>query len=186
MDERPISSEERALRKRAIDFARTNMSLSGFRQTPEADALDARYVAGELSFTELSAALLDHARTLPAGEPVQTCFTSFDEAWLAANAAFPESEKRERRTWQLLMTGKLHGLLSPQLIADLTHLLDLRPDLACIDLDTDAGVVHVARDWPGSKVEEIRELERSIAATPAVRRVSLHPHNPPPAPSGDD
>lgn len=90
----------------------------------------------------------------------------------------------ERRSWQLVMTGDLPDPLSPDLIADLTRLLDLRPDLACLDLETDAGGIHVARDWPSDKVDEAAELERRIAAAPGVRGLALHPRKAPPASLG--
>lgn len=90
----------------------------------------------------------------------------------------------ERRSWQLVMTGDLPDPLSPELIADLTRLLDLRPDLACLDLETDAGGVHVARDWPSDKVDEVTELKNRIASAPGVRGLTLHPRKAPPAPSG--
>jgi hypothetical protein len=97
-----------------------------------------------------------------------------------------EREDSERRSWQLVMTGNLPASLSPDLVADLTRLLDLRPDLACIDLETDAGGVHVARDWPSSKADEVAELEHRIAAIPGVRGLALHLRNARPAPSGAD
>ncbi|QCI96230.1 hypothetical protein [Novosphingobium sp. EMRT-2] len=88
----------------------------------------------------------------------------------------------EKRSWQLVMTGNLPDPLSPELITDLTRLLDLRPDLACLDLETDAGGVHVARDWSSDKVDEVAALERRIAAAPGVRGLTLHPRKAPPLP----
>lgn len=75
-----ISDEERAERQRAVDFARGSTQLSGGELDPEVEALNARYVAGELSGDEHVAAVIAHARTLPKGEPVQEYFTSFEEA----------------------------------------------------------------------------------------------------------
>ncbi len=87
-----------------------------------------------------------------------------------------------KRSWQLVMTGDLPGPLTPELIADLTRLLDLRPDLTCLDLATDTGGVHVARDWSSDKVDEADELEHRIATATGVHGLTLHPRNAPPAP----
>jgi len=82
------------------------------------------------------------------------------------------------------MTGDLPDPLLPELVADLTRLLDLCPDLACLDLETDTGGIHVARDWPSDKVDEVAKLECRIAAAPGVRGLALHPRKTPPTPSG--
>ncbi|MGY2737288.1 antitoxin VbhA family protein [Sphingomonas sp. UYP23] len=81
---REVSDKERSSRQRAVDFGRGSVELSGGQITPEAEALNRRYVAGELSSAEHVEALLTHARSLPASEPVQEYFTSFDEALRAA------------------------------------------------------------------------------------------------------
>lgn len=94
------------------------------------------------------------------------------------------SDDGERRSWQLVMTGNLPDPLSPELIADLTRLLDLRPDLARLDLETDAGGVYVARDWPSDKVDEVEALGRRIATAPGVRGLTLHPRKALLTPSG--
>src|SRR3546814_5388672 len=61
MNEHPISDDERARRQKAIDFARTNIELSGFALSPGMAALGVRFVAGELSESEYIAAALAHA-----------------------------------------------------------------------------------------------------------------------------
>ncbi len=48
-----LSDEERTRRRYAVDFARTNAELSGFALSPEVEALNARFVAGEMSTVEL-------------------------------------------------------------------------------------------------------------------------------------
>lgn len=75
-----ISHEERAERQRAIDFARGSTQLSGGELDPEVEALNARYIAGELSGDEHVAAVIAHARTLPKGEPRQEYFTGLEDA----------------------------------------------------------------------------------------------------------
>jgi len=79
-----LSDEERLRRQRSISYARANVELSGGSLSPEIDALNARYIAGDLSDREHIEALLDHARSLPPGKPVQKYLTSFDDAVNAA------------------------------------------------------------------------------------------------------
>lgn len=81
-----LTDEERICRQRAVDFARGSVELSKGQLSLEADALNKRYVAGELSADEHIEALLAHARSLPPGEPAQEYFTSFEEAIKAARA----------------------------------------------------------------------------------------------------
>jgi hypothetical protein len=83
---REVSDKERACRQHAVDFGRGSVELSGGQITPEADALNRRYVAGELSETDHIEALLAHARFLPSEEPVQEYFASFEEAMTAARS----------------------------------------------------------------------------------------------------
>ena len=89
-----LSLEERGRRQRAVDFARTSTELSGGSLTPEFDALNLRYVAGELSDNEHIDALHAHARSVPAGEPVQEYFTSAAEAMKAHTAEYADREFR--------------------------------------------------------------------------------------------
>lgn len=79
MNDVPISDDERARRKKAVDFARTNIELSGFTLSPEMAALGVRFVAGELSESEYLAASLAHANSHPASKPAQDYFTSLEE-----------------------------------------------------------------------------------------------------------
>ncbi|WP_145206838.1 antitoxin VbhA family protein [Sphingobium sp. B2] len=79
MNDVPISADERARRQKAIDFARTNIELSGFTLSPGIEALGVRFVAGELSESEYLAAALDHANALPASAPAQDYFTSLEQ-----------------------------------------------------------------------------------------------------------
>ena len=78
------------------------------------------------------------------------------------------------RSWQVIMTGNLTDPASFELVADLGRLLDLRPDLSHLTLDTDDGGIHVARDWPSDRMEEADELLARIEAAPGVRAVTLH------------
>lgn len=75
-----LSDEERLRRQRAVSSARANVELSGGSLSPEIDALNARYIAGDLSDREHIEALLDHARSLPPGKLVQEYFASFNDA----------------------------------------------------------------------------------------------------------
>ena len=53
-----ISAEESAQRKKAVDFARGSVRFEGFILSPETEALNARFIAGELTEAEQSAAIL--------------------------------------------------------------------------------------------------------------------------------
>ena len=53
-----LSKEERARRRKAVETARASNQLSGFEPAPTAEALNALYVAGELTRDELTAAIL--------------------------------------------------------------------------------------------------------------------------------
>lgn len=55
-----ISAEERAKRKRAIDFARGSVRLEGFILDEQTEALFARYVDGDLDSPSLTAAILKY------------------------------------------------------------------------------------------------------------------------------
>ena len=52
-----ITDEERARRQKAVTTARDSVRLEGFELAPDIDALNARYVAGELTSEELTAAI---------------------------------------------------------------------------------------------------------------------------------
>lgn len=47
-----ISAQERATRQKAIDFARASVELEGFTLSPEVEAINQRYIDGELSGDE--------------------------------------------------------------------------------------------------------------------------------------
>ena len=53
-----LSEEEQARRRKAIETARTSNQLSGFEPDPAAEVLNTRYIAGELTSDELTAAIL--------------------------------------------------------------------------------------------------------------------------------
>ena len=55
-----ISAEERARRQEAIDYARGSMRLEGFVSSAFAEDLNRRYIDGEITRAELTAALLDY------------------------------------------------------------------------------------------------------------------------------
>ena len=57
----PLPEEERARRHKAVETARRSMQLSGFELDAETQALNARYVDGELTSDELTAAILARA-----------------------------------------------------------------------------------------------------------------------------
>jgi hypothetical protein len=52
-----IGPEERARRKAAIDYARASMRLEGFVLDAETEELNRRYIAGEITSVEHSAAI---------------------------------------------------------------------------------------------------------------------------------
>jgi hypothetical protein len=53
-----ISDAERAKRQEAIDYARASVRLEGFALSAEYEALTARYISGEITRKELTAAVL--------------------------------------------------------------------------------------------------------------------------------
>lgn len=75
-----LSDEERIRRRKEVDFARGSTQLSGGELDPEVEALNARYIAGELSGDEHVAAVIAHAKTLPKGEPRQEYYTGLEDA----------------------------------------------------------------------------------------------------------
>lgn len=80
------------------------------------------------------------------------------------------------RTWQLIMTGNITTPLPPELDADLGRLLDLRPDIGSLAIETDdGGGMLVARDWPSDRMEEADALLARIEAAPGVRMVTVQP-----------
>lgn len=52
-----ISEKERTRRKKAVDCGRNSVRLEGFVLAPEIDTLNQRYIDGELSSEELTAAI---------------------------------------------------------------------------------------------------------------------------------
>jgi len=81
-----LADKERIACQQTVDFARGSIKLSGGGLSPEIEALNRRYIAGDLSSNEHREALLAHARSLPPGEPAQEYFISFEEAIKAARA----------------------------------------------------------------------------------------------------
>lgn len=57
-----ISAGERARRKAAIDHARGSVRLEGFVVSPAVEEMNRRYVDGEITRAELTAAILAHHR----------------------------------------------------------------------------------------------------------------------------
>jgi hypothetical protein len=55
-----ISAAERARREASVTYARGSIRLEGFTLSPEVEELNRRYIDGELSSKELSAAILAH------------------------------------------------------------------------------------------------------------------------------
>ena len=58
--EAKISAEERARRKAAVDYGRGSVRLEGFVVPAFAEEMNRRYIDGELTSEELTAALLAH------------------------------------------------------------------------------------------------------------------------------
>jgi Antitoxin VbhA len=54
---KPIGDEERARRQAAVDFSRTSVRLEGLVLDPDIEELNARYINGELTDGELTAAI---------------------------------------------------------------------------------------------------------------------------------
>ncbi|WP_267382421.1 MULTISPECIES: hypothetical protein [unclassified Sphingomonas] len=77
------------------------------------------------------------------------------------------------RSWQLLMVGPGSCHITPDLHDRLVRLLDLLPQTRLFEIETDAGVVSVARDWPSDRVEEVSGIEADIAALPGITRLTL-------------
>jgi hypothetical protein len=58
-----ITEDERARRKVAIDYARGSVRLEGFVVSAEIEAINLRYINGEITRAELTAAVLSHHNT---------------------------------------------------------------------------------------------------------------------------
>ena len=56
-----ISEAEKARRRAAIAYARGSLRLEGFSLTPDIEALNQRYIEGEISGAEHSAAIRSRA-----------------------------------------------------------------------------------------------------------------------------
>lgn len=56
-----MSDDEKARRRKAIDYARASVRLEGFVLDDEIERLNERYVAGEITSDEHSAAVRRHA-----------------------------------------------------------------------------------------------------------------------------
>lgn len=79
------------------------------------------------------------------------------------------------RSWQVIMTGNITTALPLELDAVLGRLLDLRPDIGSLEIETDdGGGMLVARDWPSDRMEEADALLARIEAAPGVRGVTLN------------
>ena len=52
-----VNPQERAARQREIDFARASIELEGFILTPDVEAINRRYIDGEISGDEHVAAI---------------------------------------------------------------------------------------------------------------------------------
>jgi hypothetical protein len=57
-----ISAEEREQRKAAIDYARGSVRLEGLIVSPFAEEMNRRYIDGEITRQELTAAILAHCK----------------------------------------------------------------------------------------------------------------------------
>lgn len=57
-----LTDAERLRRQKEVDTARASVRLEGFVLDAETEALNARYIAGELTSDELTAAILTLAR----------------------------------------------------------------------------------------------------------------------------
>lgn len=79
------------------------------------------------------------------------------------------------RTWQVIVTGRNLDRLTPEMVADLGRLLDLRPDIGSLAIDTDDGGMLVGRDWPSDYLEEADMLLARIGDAVGVRSVTVQP-----------
>lgn len=61
-----LSQEEQQGRRKAVETARRSNQLSGFEPEPAVEALNARYIVGELTSDELTAAIQRLVLTLAA------------------------------------------------------------------------------------------------------------------------
>jgi hypothetical protein len=55
-----ISREERARRQAADEYARASIGLEGFEPSEHSDEMTRRYIAGEITRAQLTAAILAH------------------------------------------------------------------------------------------------------------------------------
>jgi hypothetical protein len=57
-----ISAEERGRRKAAVDYARGSVRLEGFVLSPAVEEMNRRYIDGEITSNQLTAAILAHCK----------------------------------------------------------------------------------------------------------------------------
>jgi hypothetical protein len=89
----PISEEEQARRCKAIETARRSSQLSGFKLDETTEALNARYVAGELTRKDLTAAVLNHTGLPEATAPRR------HGPYPMRNPPMPAIVENRRRSW---------------------------------------------------------------------------------------
>lgn len=89
MNKSPITDDERKRRQQSIDFARTNIELSGFKLSPKIEALNARYIAGEITSHEHTEAIIALPDLFPTTETAQRYFSSLEEL----KAHYPDGRK---------------------------------------------------------------------------------------------
>lgn len=71
------------------------------------------------------------------------------------------------------MTGYGHERLPVEAQNALARLLDPRPSLTQPNIETDSGMLHIARDWPSSRMEESDALLTWIGNVSGIRAVTL-------------
>lgn len=77
------------------------------------------------------------------------------------------------RTWQLIMIG--HGLerVTTEAQVDMARVLDLDPTISHLTIEMDGDSIHVARDWPSSRMAEVDSLVARIASS-GVSAIVVH------------
>lgn len=80
----------------------------------------------------------------------------------------------DERSWQLAMSGDSLDHVTADVRHDIARLFDLLPSVSHLTLETDAGFVHVARDWPSNQMEDADRLTARIVRRDCIAAIVVH------------
>ena len=83
----------------------------------------------------------------------------------------------DERSWQLAMSGDSLDHVTADIRHDMARLLDLLPSASHLTLETNAGSVDVARDWPSNQMEDANRLTARIVRRDCIAAIIVHDRN---------